>query len=152
MRKSTAWLIPAAVVSVATLTALTLDRQVSVIPRAQAQDLDALCPLGNATLHGNYLSQGGGTITGVGPVAFGGRIHLDGKGHVTNPFTASFGGSIVETVADGTYTVNPDCSGTQVLAGTNHFSFYVSPDGSKFVYIETDAGTAINGNATRMHD
>ena len=148
MRKSTAWAIPVTMVSAATLAALTLDHQASLIPQAQAQGLEeALCPLGNATLHENYLSQGEGSIVGVGPIAFVGRIHFDGKGHVTNPFTASIAGSISETVTNGPYTVNPDCSGT-VTGGT----FYASPDGRKIVYIQTTPGWVANGNATRVND
>ena len=78
------------------------------------------------------------------------EITLDGNGHLTNPFTISFAGAVSKQVAQGTYTVNSDCTGTQTLGGTNHFNFIVTPDGSKFDYIETDAGTVISGSAWRM--
>lgn len=156
MTKLITWLAPTAVVSVAVFTALALDRHASVIPGAQAaalkdgEDTGALCPRGNATLRGTYLSMGGGSIGGVGAVAFVGKGIFDGKGNITNPFTISVAGAVSEQVAPGIYTVNSDCTGTQTLGGTNRFNFIVTPDGSKFDYIETDAGTVISGSATRM--
>ena len=84
MRKSIAWATPAAVISVAALTALALDRHLSVISQAQAEDLkaadsEALCPRGDATLRGTYMSKGEGTAVGVGPVAFIGTVYFDGN-------------------------------------------------------------------------
>jgi hypothetical protein len=156
MKKSIAWVAPAAVMSVAVLTAVALDHAVSIIPHAQAEgltgDTEALCPRGDATLRGAYMSLGGGTVIGVGPVAFIGTLYLDGKGGVTNPFTISFAGTISRVVAPGTYTLKSDCTGTMTLAGANNFDFRVSPDGSKLDYIETDAGTVISGSASRVKD
>jgi hypothetical protein len=85
MGKSIAWLAPASVISVAALTALALDRDVSVIPHARAQDLnvtdqEALCPRGDATLLGTYMAIGGGTVVGFGPVAFVGKLTYHGDG------------------------------------------------------------------------
>jgi hypothetical protein len=70
MRKSIAWVTPVAVISVAALAALALDRDISVISPAQAEDLkaadsEALCPRGDATLLGTYMSRGGGTVVGA---------------------------------------------------------------------------------------
>jgi hypothetical protein len=152
--KSITWIAPTAVFSVAALAALALDHPVSIIPQALAEgltaDSEAQCPRGDATLRGTYMSQGGGTVIGIGPVAFVGTLYLDGKGGVTNPFTISFAGTISRVVAPGTYTVNGDCTGTMTLAGTNNFDFRVSPDGSKLDYIQTDAGTVISGSASRV--
>jgi hypothetical protein len=153
MRKSIAWLAPIAVISAAALTALTLDR-----PQAQAQELraaasEALCPRGVATLHGAYMSKGGGTIVGVGPVAFIGTVYFDGKGGIINPFTISVAGTISRLEGTGTYTVNSDCTGTNTLAnGANNFDVRISPDGRKVDYIETDAGTVVSGSASRISD
>ena len=153
MRKSIVWLAPIAVVSIAVLTALAFDWDVSVIPQAQAQGLEAPCPLGDATLHGAYMSKGGGTVVGVGPVAFIGTAYFDGKGGVTNPVTLSFGGTISRAVGQATYTVNSDCTATFTSAdNTQHFDMRVSPGGSKLDYIETDPGTIISGSASRMQD
>ena len=126
---------------------------VALAPKARAGDVAAQCPRGDATLRGSYMSMGGGTIVGVGPVAFIGTIYLDGKGGVVNPFTASLNGSILRADATGTYSVNNDCAGTQTLqapGGTQQYDIRVSPDGNKFDYIETDAGTVTSGSATRV--
>lgn len=158
MGKSIAWVAPASVISVAVLTALALDRNVSVVPQAQAQGLstpepEALCPRGDATLYGAYMAIGGGTAIGVGPVAFVGKLTYDGKGHVTNPYTVSFAGAIYKLVDNGTYTVNSDCTGTYSSGdGTQHYNFVVNPDGSKVNFIETDAGTVISGTISRMRE
>jgi hypothetical protein len=88
-------------------------------------------PRGDATLRGNYHSMRGGSVGGVVAVAFVGKIALDGKGKLTNPFTMSFAGAISEQVTQGIEAVNRDCTGTQTLGGTNHFNFNVSPDGAR---------------------
>jgi hypothetical protein len=156
MGKSRAWVIPSAAISVAALTGLALDSHVSVIRQAQAQgakadEPDALCPLGNATLRGMYMSKGGGTVVGVGPVAFIGTVFFDGKGDITNPFTVSQFGAIHRLVGKATYTVNSDCTATfTTVDDTQHFDMRVSPDGSKLDYIETDPGTVISGSAFRI--
>jgi hypothetical protein len=157
MRKSIAWLAPTAVISVAALTALALDRHGSIIPQARAAglnaaDSEALCPVGNATLRGTYMSMGGGTVVGVGPVAFIGTLYLDGNGGGTNPFTRSLNGVVLRADVPVTYTVNSDCSGTLTLAGTKNFDLRISPHGSKVDYIETDANTVISGSASRVND
>jgi hypothetical protein len=154
VRKSIAWITPAAV-SVAVLAALALNRPVSIIPQARAGDLEteALCPRGDATLHGTYMSKGGGTVVGVGPVAFVGTVYFDGKGGITNPYTVSFAGTISRVVGSATYTVNSDCTATFTTTdNTQHFDMRVSPDGSKVDYIETDAGTVISGSGSRVND
>ena len=158
MRKSIVWVTPVATISVAVLTALALDRQASVIPQAQAQALqagasEALCPRGDATLRGTYMSKGGGSVVGVGPVAFIGTVYFDGKGGITNPFTVSFAGTISRVVGKATYTVKSDCTATFTTTDdTQHFDMRVSPDGRKVDYIETDAGTVISGSASRVND
>jgi hypothetical protein len=156
MRRPVAWVVPSAIVAAAALAALALDRHASVIPQARAQglvaeDSDALCPRGDATLRGVYMSQGGGTAVGVGPVAFVGTVYFDGKGGITNPFTLSFAGNISRVVGRATYSVKSDCTATfTTVDGTQHFDMRVSPDGNKVDYIETDAGTVISGSGSRV--
>ena len=154
--KSNTWITPTAVMSVAALMALAPDRPTSFIPEAEAQELQTddslrLCPLGDATLHGAYMAIGGGTVVGLGPVSFIGKLIYDGKGHITKVSTVSFVGQIITAPDSPTYTVHSDCTGTHVSGdGTQHYNFVVSPDGSKLEFIETDAGTAITGTITRM--
>jgi hypothetical protein len=124
-------------------------------PQARAGDAEAQCQRGDATLSGAYMSMGGGTIVGVGPITFIGTIYFDGKGGIVNPFTASIAGSILRASATGTYTINSDCSGTDTLTvGANNMAYdiRVSPDGSKVDYIETDSGTVASGSASRLKD
>ena len=113
---------------------------------------DELCPLLNATLHGTYMVHGVGTIVGGGPIASNGTVTFDGKGNSSNTFTASINGQIHRGVTiSGPYTVNPDCTGTQTLSGSN-YDFVVMPDGSTTSWIETDPGTYLYGSAVRFKD
>jgi hypothetical protein len=155
MRKPIVWVAPVAFISVAALTPLAFDRHAGFIPQAQAQpladDSEVLCPHGNATVRGMYMSKGGGTVVGVGPVAFIGTVFFDGEGGLTNPFTVSQVGAIHRVVGKATYTVNSDCTATfTTIDDTQHFDMRVSPDGSKLDYIETDPGTVISGSASRV--
>ena len=124
----------------------------AVAPRAlKAGDADALCPRGNATKHGTYMSRGTGTIVGVGPVAAVGWIAYDGKGNLINTFTVSVNGVISrEVTVTGTYTVNPDCTGSEAASDGTHYDFVVAPDGSMFHWIETDATSVVSGTAVRF--
>ena len=118
----------------------------------QAADSVARCPRGDATLRGTYMSSGGGTVVGVGPVAFIGTVYFDGKGGITNPYTVSFAGTISRVVGKATYTVKSDCTATFTTADdTQHYDMRVSPDGSRVDFIETDAGTVISGSASRVN-
>jgi hypothetical protein len=124
------------------------------VSQARAGDIEAQCPRGVATLNGTYMSQGGGTIVGTGPITFIGTVYFDGKGGVTNPFTGSLNGTIIRATGaenSGTYTVNSDCSGTQTLGG-GHFDIRISPDGNKVDYIDTDSPEVVSGSATRVND
>jgi hypothetical protein len=156
MKRFIAWTVPAAVISVGVLAASALDRPVSIIPQARAGDLEteAQCPRGDATLRGAYMSKGGGTVVGVGSVAFIGTVYFDGKGGITNPYTVSFAGTISRVVGKATYTVNSDCTATFTTTTDpiQHFDMRVSPDGSKIDYIETDPNTVISGSASRVND
>lgn len=148
----------ASVISVAALTILGLNRHVSIVPQVHAQSLKqadsgALCPRGTATLSGTYMSMGGGTVAGVGPVTFVGEITYDGAGNATNPFTGSFNGAIFKGTLTATYTVNSDCTGSfNASDGSSHYDFVVSPNGQKVNFIETDAGSVVSGTIARFKD
>jgi len=111
---------------------------------------EALCPLQNATLRGTYLSHGTGIIVGVGPISAVGTATYDGNGNTTNTFTASLNGTIDKGVTvTGTYTVNPDCTGSLAQNGS-HYEFVVAPDGSTVFWIATDTGLVFSGSQVRM--
>jgi hypothetical protein len=155
MRKSIAWITAAAV---GVLAAFALDHHLGLVPQAQAQSLNtdsstALCPRGDATLRGVYMSRGEGTIIGVGPVTFQGTIYIDGKGGVLNPFTLSIAGTISRQSPTGTYTLHSDCSGTMSLGGgAFNLDIRVSPDGKRLDYMQTDPGTVVSGTSSRVSD
>lgn len=78
------------------MTKLLMFCALAAMTFAAAQPLYAAnepCPRLNATLHGTYMSIGGGTLVGVGPVTFVGEIIYDGKGNSVNPFTGSVNGA-----------------------------------------------------------
>ena len=108
-----------------------------------------LCPFGNATLHGTYSLSGGGTVVGLGPVTSVGEVTYDGKGNSNAVYTASLNGTIHPVIVPGTYTVNPDCTGTAVEA-SSHFNFVITPDGNTVWWMATDTGTVLSGVITRL--
>jgi len=72
---------------------------------------------------------------------------------VTEVYSASFNGSIFRSVREaGTYTVNPDCTGSEVDSGggtTQHYDEFLKPDGSQFTYVQTDSGVVSAGTVVR---
>jgi hypothetical protein len=131
-----------------TLTAITTAAAPQALKAAENP-----CPLGNAALHGTYMVHGSGTVIGLGPVASNGMTTFDGKGHAINTFSASINGEIHRGVTvGGTYTVNPDCTGTRFASDGSTYDFVVMPDGSTFNWIEVDDGTVISGSAVRFKE
>jgi len=97
----------------------------SIVPSVQAKDAsEGGCP-GHCSLHtlnGCY----GSTITGTllpnpgpfaGPVAGVVLTNYDGRGGFTQIDTVTIGGVLVASgrSSSGTYTVNPDCTGTATI-------------------------------------
>ena len=108
-----------------------------------------LCPLGDATLHGTYVVSGGGTIVGLGPVTSVGEVTYDGKGKSNAAYTLSANGTILPVTVAGTYTVNPDCTGSKTI-GATHFNFVITPDGSTITWIVTDLNVTASGTGVRL--
>ena len=73
------------------------------------------------------------------PYANVGIVTLDGAGHVSGTYTASFGGAIVPGTISGSYTVNPDCT----------YSLQFTP--APFPEVLHHAGT-ISGNGMTQED
>lgn len=62
---------------------------------------------------GNFAFTDNGTVIGVGPRTAVGVFTLDGAGNLVNgAATSSLNGSVANETFSGTYTVNPDCTGT----------------------------------------
>jgi hypothetical protein len=112
----------------------------------------------NATLKGTYtfgyiswsISNGQST-----PASEAGFDTFNGKGTGTGVITAAYNGVVAgsNTPDTSTYTINADCIGTLVFHAAGsvfHFNVYVSPSGSSFSLINTDAGNAVAGTETRV--
>ena len=81
----------------------------------------------------------------AGPSAEVGTQTFDGKGAITGTATLSANGTIFQFTFAGTYTVNPDCTGTFTLliasvGITQHVFFVIDDSGTEFRAIETDPG------------
>lgn len=81
----------------------------------------------------------------AGPTAEVGTQTFDGRGATTGTATLSANGAIFQFTFAGTYTVNPDCTGTFTLQIASfgiiqHVFFVIDDSGTEFRAIETDAG------------
>ena len=113
--------------------------------------LNAQCQRGNATLHGTYVVSGTGTVVGGGPLTAVGLHTWDGHGNTNATYTASVNGNIFTGVTvTGSYSVNPDCTGSLAESDGSHYNFVVSPDGNNLTWIRTDAGTVVSGTEARL--
>ena len=83
---------------------------VSIAINAYADD-EGKCTVARAA--GKWSLTDQGTVIGIGPRTAVGVFTLDGSGNVLNGVAASsLNGSIASETYSGTYTVNPDCSGS----------------------------------------
>ncbi len=120
-----------------------------IVPRAQAGE-DKECS--NATLRGSFGYTSTGTLLDAyapppfaGPFAEVGRQTFDGKGNTDATATLSANGNISKVTIQGTYAVNPDCTGSLTLnvsplGVTVHAHFVIDDDGAEFRAIVTDSG------------
>lgn len=111
----------------------------------------AQCPRGNATLHGTYIVSGAGTVVDVGPITAVGAHTWDGQGNTVATYAASVNGNIFPGVTvTGSYSVNPDCTGSLTESDGSYYNFVVSPNGDSAKWIRTDTGTIVSGTETRL--
>jgi hypothetical protein len=113
----------------------------------------------NLTLKGTFAYTSTGFITAppafAGPFAEAGTQIFDGRGGTTAAVTLSQNGNILPVTITGTYTVNPDCTGTFTLQVspidvTVHVFFVIDDSGNGFQAIETDPGLVITRIARRQ--
>ena len=87
------------------------------------------------------------------PFAWAGKETYDGAGHVAGVFTASYNGEIVHRTYTGTYTVNPDGTGSTLLTDSNgdvtHFDIFIRKGRDEVSYVETDPGVVSSGYERR---
>lgn len=106
----------------------------------------------NAILRGGFAYTSTGTLLDsyvppplAGPFAEVGRQTFDGKGNTDATATLSTNGNIVQVTIAGTYTVNPDCTGTMTLnvsplGATVHVDFVIGNDGAELRAIVANPG------------
>jgi len=150
--------------TITTLTALAL----GLGPAANADDKGC----SNATLKGTFTHLATGAVISppeiAGPQAIVGTETFDGYGAIAGTGTGSLNGAIFSyTDEQGTYSVNPDCTGTytveipsQGLTGTNaiHIYFVIVSTvnelkfdaATELQFVETDAGSVFSGVAKRQ--
>jgi hypothetical protein len=119
-----------------------------VVPRAQADEHEGCS---KATLQGSFGYTSTGTLLEAyvppplaGPFAEVGRQTFDGKGHTDATATLSTNGNPATVTIEGTYAVNPDCTGSMTLNvspfdSTVHAYIVIDDDGAEFRAIVTDA-------------
>src|SRR5437763_331666 len=132
------------VASITAVTALAL----GIAPTASANDKGC----SNASLRGTFAFTSTGFIAAppvvAGPFVEVGTQNFDGKGTTTASATASQNGNILQLTVTGTYTVNPDCTGTFIVTVapiglTLHVFFVIDKNGSELQAIEAEPGLVI---------
>ena len=104
----------------------------------------------NASLRGSFGFTSTGTLLALpppsaGPFAEIGRQTFDGSGNTDATATLSANGNIRRVTVQGTYEVNPDCTGSMTLFvspfnSTVGLDFVIDDDGAELRAIITDAG------------
>jgi hypothetical protein len=108
-----------------------------------------------ATLKGTYLYENGGVEIGgstPGPLSGAGAETYNGKGGITFIGSGSSNGTAFHfQTGTGTYTVNPDCTGTEVDTNpTAHYDTFIDPTGNQYTWVETDPGIVAQGTEYRV--
>ena len=113
----------------------------------------------NDSLRGTFAYTSTGFIASppeiAGPLVEVGTQSFDGTGNTTATATLSQNGNILPVTVTGTYTVNPDCTGTMTLqvspiAVTVHVFFVIDDSLNGFQAIETDPGLVITRIGRRL--
>ena len=133
--------------------ALLLSASMFYAQRAVAQEQSGkVKECSNATLRGSFGYTSTGTLLDsyvpapfAGPFGEVGRQTFDGRGNTSATATTSSNGNIAPVTIEGTYTVNPDCTGSMTLNvspfdSTVHADFVIDRDGAELRAIGTDAG------------
>ena len=104
----------------------------------------------NASLQGSFGFSSTGTLLALpspfaGAFAEIGRQIFDGRGNTDATATLSSNGTIGRVTAQGTYLVNPDCTGSMTLfispfGITAYADFVIDDDGAELRAVITDAG------------
>jgi hypothetical protein len=115
-----------------------------ILPKAQA---DEHRECSDASLQGSFGFTSSGTLNALPPPSAGpfgeiGRQAFDGQGNTDGTATLSTNGNIHRVTWQGTYTVNPDCTGSMTLfvsplGVTVPLDFVIDDDGTELRAITT---------------
>ncbi len=118
-----------------------------IIPRAQAGERRECS---EASRQGSFGFTNTGTNIALppplaGPIAQIGRQTFDGRGNTHGTGTLSAHGNILRVTVQGTYVVNPDCTGSLTLyvspfGSTVNVDFVIDDDGAEVRAVVTDPG------------
>ena len=100
----------------------------------------------DASLRGSFGFSSIGTPVARGPFLEIGRQTFVGRGNTDATATLSSNGNIVRVTVQGTYVVNPDCTGSMTLFVspfniTINLDFVIDDDGAEVRAIATGPGT-----------
>jgi len=123
-------------------------------PMAKAEPKE--CSL--ATLEGSFVRRDTGFVTSppanAGPLAGVHLVTFDGNGAFMSAGFSSLNGNVSESTATGTYTVNPDCTGTYTsLSSTGRTGtafFVIADNGNEIHILPTNPGGSITCIARRV--
>ena len=126
----------------------------AIAPTANAADKGC----SNASIQGTFVFRGAGSHfppTGVALLDVLFAQTFDGNGALTATGVQSDNGNILQVTQTGTYTVNPDCTGTYTallspLGFTVHFFFVIADSGKELEVISTDPNTVVAGVARKQ--
>jgi hypothetical protein len=129
-----------------------------IVPRTQA-DENRECS--NATLQGSFGFTCTGTLLALPPPLAGpfgeiGRQTFDGQGNTDAAATISNNGNIVRVTIQGTYVVNPDCTGNMTLlispfGFTQHLDFVIDDDGTEVRAVSVPPADSTGNTETRTY-
>jgi len=116
----------------------------------------------NLTIKGTYASTLHGLIfppDGSAPLTLAGVVLTtnDGKGNFTQVDAVGVNGNFTPgwRPGSGTYSVNPDCTGTSTIVVPGmpdvHTQFIISQSGNTTHFVVTDPGLATAGESERVH-
>jgi hypothetical protein len=138
--------------AIAAVTALAL----GVTSTARADDKGC----STASLRGTFADSASGFSTAPPTLAgpLGGVLAetFDGGGGMAANGTLNVNGTPLPVTGKGTYSVNPDCTGTYAvqvspLGITAHYFFVILGGGDEFLWICTDPGTVLTGTARKLY-
>ncbi len=127
----------------------------AVAPAANAQSCST------ATIKGVFARTDNGWVIGQNgtamPLAGISLMTFDGNGRWTSTGTGKLNGNVSESTSSGTYTVNPDCTGsyepdTAPAGRTGKANLVVVLEGKEIQILPMDPGSSILCNAKKVAD